>query len=158
MAACRLDHFGCIAHALCLRAGCTFASAGNQKRAWLDCFGCHLMDPWRHKVSQIYTGVPPYAPSAALGMYAAMLAEWLEWFPAQQMQVRACTVCKSATSNFGSKCRCGDATAPHRGRTTHTRNLRDIPLLSRPRDLGQRRDAACSCLCSCTTWGEAGRG
>lgn len=46
------------------------------------------MDPWRHKVSQIYTGLPPYAPSAALGMYAAMIEEWLKWFPTEQLQVR----------------------------------------------------------------------
>lgn len=45
------------------------------------------MDPWRNKVSDIHIRGPPYAPSAALSMYAPMLEAFLQYFPAEQMQV-----------------------------------------------------------------------
>jgi hypothetical protein len=66
--------------------GCTFEDV-NQTRTWTECFGCSLMDPWRHRTANINIERPPYAPSAALSMYAAMLREWRIFFPLEDMRV-----------------------------------------------------------------------
>jgi hypothetical protein len=75
-------------HACNERAGCDFSQDGAPRaKTWLECFGCPLMDPWRHKVSNVHTTTPPYPPSAGLGMYAPMLEAWLQWWPEGQLQV-----------------------------------------------------------------------
>jgi hypothetical protein len=53
----------------------------------MDCYGCAVMDPWRHMVSNIHTTTPPFVPSAALGMYAEMLQAWLAFFPSENMHI-----------------------------------------------------------------------
>ena len=58
----------------------------QQARSWLDCFGCGVLEPWRHLTEGAHVTTPPYVPSAALGMYAAMLTEWLRWWPAAQLR------------------------------------------------------------------------
>ena len=64
------------------------------------------MDPWRHLVSNIHTLNPPYAPSAALSMYAPMLEAWLEHWPAEQLHVRCLKLsfCSSVCSAMPRKC------------------------------------------------------
>jgi hypothetical protein len=53
----------------------------------MDCVGCRVLDPWKHLVGGKYIDEPPYVPSAALGMYAEMLKEWMNYFPPENMQV-----------------------------------------------------------------------
>jgi hypothetical protein len=71
-----------------LPAGCSFESEdpSQQNKTWMDCFGCGVLDPWKHLVSGENIVVPPYVPSAALGMYAKMLTEWMQYFPAENMR------------------------------------------------------------------------
>jgi hypothetical protein len=71
--------------ALCCAAGCAFQTANNT-RSWLSCFGCAVMDPWRHQRDNVQLMFPPYAPSAALSMYAPMIRAWAEFFPVSSMR------------------------------------------------------------------------
>jgi hypothetical protein len=53
----------------------------------MDCFGCAVMDPWRHQRDDVNLMFPPFAPSSALSMYGPMLREWLEYFDSSSLQV-----------------------------------------------------------------------